>query len=160
LLCAAAQKALDSGRVSSDGFIELEASGGKCFQKDVSRFLEQWSEAEMDALLIKLKFNNFLHINVKDKAHALCYYHENQRLVAYYQKNYGLQPINESDPYATIMKGKISNCINKCSGIQSLGKRRKLKSKQIKKSKCKCWAGYERVKGTMPCAKKSCKKIK
>lgn len=42
---------------------------------------------------------------------------------------------------------------------QPLGrKRRKTKSRQIKKSKCKCWTGYERVRGTIPCAKKSCRK--
>jgi hypothetical protein len=166
LLCAAVRQALASGRVSDDGFIELEASGGKCFRKDVTTFMEEWSEAKMNDLITELNFTDFLPIEkkrhtIEEKAHALCYYLENQKLVAYYQQ-FGLQPNGASDPYFTTMKGNISNVVEKCNA-QIGRKRRKLrkfrKSKQIKKNKCKCWTGYERVKGTMPCAKKSCRKI-
>jgi hypothetical protein len=165
LLCAAVRQALASKSVSRNGFIELEASGGKCFQKDITTFMEEWSEAQMNDLITELNFKDFLPIEekqhtIEEKAHALCYYLQNQKLVAYYQQ-FGLQPNDASDPYFTIMKGNISDCLKKCNESQSLGRKmRKTNSKQIQKSKCKCWTGYERVKGTMPCEKKSCRKNK
>lgn len=168
LLCAAVRQALASGRVSPNGFIELEASGGKCFRKDITMFMEKWSEAKMNDMITKLKFTDFLPIEekqhtIEEKAHALCYYLENQKLVAYYQQ-FGLHPIDASDPYMTTMKGNISNVIETCDaqlGRKRIKLRKFRKTKQIKKSKskCKCWTGYERVKGTIPCAKKSCRKI-
>ena len=132
-------------------------------------FLEgRTSKYAITIVCIIYYFTDFLPIEekrhtIEEKAHALCYYLQNQKLVAYYQQ-FGLQPNGASDPYMTTMKGNISNVVKTCDA--QLGrKRRKLrkfrKSKQIKKSKskCKCWTGYERVKDTMPCAKKSCRKI-
>lgn len=118
LLCTAVHHALSSGLVSRNGSIHLEASGGKCIQEDVTRFMETWSEGEMDRLITQLQFKDYLPIEemgntVEEKAHALCHYLENQKLVSYY-KQYGLQPIDQSDPYYTTMNGKISSILNTC----------------------------------------------
>ena len=141
LLCIAIKYAIDKGKVSNKGSIHLEASGGKCSEQDIIRFMEEWDEDRMNKSFEELKFTDFPiekldEISINEKASPLCYYFQNKHLVSYYMQ-YGFKPIDQSDAYYTVMMGKISSVLQNCKsrlGSKIRNTKNRKRSKKNRKS--------------------------
>lgn len=169
MLCKAVHYAIATEMITPDGFIQLEASGGSCHKK--MRRLISNPEWRHEGYTLDQYIERFGLMIEEDKEHAVCSHIENQILVHYY-KGYGLEPMEiphgKVDPYSTPMRGPITSVLRICDRSRygtrykriptnkSIRKNRNISRKRQKT--CTCWKGYERVLGTIPCAKNSCRK--
>jgi hypothetical protein len=123
MLCMLTRYLLEEGLVTEDTRVELEASGGKCFEEDLETF--DMSEEEMDRVLARFPDNVqdeidhkrrkglLPELTLEEKKQWVCAYTENQFLVEYYER-YGLQAEESEDMFSTPMTGTIRGIMEAC----------------------------------------------
>lgn len=123
MLCRLLGAMLKKERITGDTRVELEASGGHCFEEDLRNFDK--TESEMDLILAKFPadvedaINYKRHrgrqptLTLKEKKKWVCSYYQNQLLVQYYQR-YGLEPEDSQDLFSTPMSGQVKGILDAC----------------------------------------------